>query len=449
MEHTTSTADTNVGTREPQQRSGVVSRVRGAGDANAVGPGAGAADESTSGPGCDGAAARVVVVDDDPAMLRLLERRLVSIGYQVVTATNGAAALRILREHGIQLVITDWDMPDMDGLDLCRAIRSDASLGLVYVVLLTGASEPAGVIEALDAGADDYVTKAAGTPELLARLRAGQRIVRLEAETANRYRIESERNHLQNAVHALERVLGVVGHELRTPLASVRAMAEYLLQEQSRETEECETFLRSIHTEVLKMAATVNDTLDVARMSSGAARWNWSEVCVSDACRSALDTVRPLVDRARVRLTLDVDPPDLTMRGDAGAVRRLVMNLLSNAQKHTQEGVIFVRGAAVRQDGASWVQIQVGDTGEGMPPEITSRLGVAFALNSGAVGEDHVQGNGLGLAICRGIVAAHGGRIVVDTVRHKGTTVTAHLRRDLAEPAPVGGAAEIVCTIPS
>lgn len=268
-----------------------------------------------------------------------------------------------------------------------------------------------------------------------------------EAERLRALELEQERNHLRDAVQTLERTLGIIGHELRTPLAGVRAMAEFLLHEETRESQEAETFLGPIKDEVVRMAGMVNDLLEVARLNSGTARWNWSEVPMVQACEAAMNTVRPLVDQAKVTLTLQVNPPDLTMNGDQNAIRRLVLNLLNNARKHTPEGSISVRARKVHPDNQDWVQFEVSDTGKGISPEVAGRLGVAFALNSGVVGENHVQGSGLGLAICKGIVAAHGGTISVRTAPGEGTTVTILLRRDLTEPASSNEEDHILCEV--
>jgi PAS domain S-box-containing protein len=260
---------------------------------------------------------------------------------------------------------------------------------------------------------------------------------RAEAERIKLLSIEQERNHLREAVQAQERVLGIVGHELRTPLASVRAMAEFLLQEGAHETEELEEFLRSILDEVIKMAGTVNETLEVARMNSGKAQWNWSEFAVAEVCEQAVETVRPLVNQESVKLGVETTPPDLVMQGDPGAVRRLIVNLLSNAHKHTTDGSINLRAELLSRDNERWVQIQVCDSGAGIPRKIAAKLGEAFALNSGVVGESHVKGAGLGLAICKGIAAAHGGTVSIWTCPGKGTTVTVLMRPDLPEPAQI------------
>jgi signal transduction histidine kinase len=248
--------------------------------------------------------------------------------------------------------------------------------------------------------------------------------------------LERERAALARSVASMDQVLGIVGHELRTPLAGLRAMSEFLLTDGAQEAPEYGQFVRGIHDEVVRMSGTVHNLLEAARLNSGKARWNWSAFAVGDVCADAVESVRPVVDAGRVALGLTVDPPDLTMRGDADAVRRLVLNLLSNAHKHTARGEIAVRAWAVTTaGGATTVRVEVRDTGTGIAPEVRARLGEAFALNSGVVGKTYVTGTGLGVAICKGLVAAHGGTIEIDSEPGRGTRFTATLLADL--PGPV------------
>ena len=249
--------------------------------------------------------------------------------------------------------------------------------------------------------------------------------------------LERERVALTRAVASMDHVLGVVGHELRTPLAGLRAMSEFLLTDGAREAAEFETFLHGIHDEVVRMSGTVHNLLEAARLNSGKARWNWSAFAVADVCGEAVESLRLVVDPARVALTLAVEPADLRMRGDADAVRRLVMNLLSNAHKHTAAGSIAVtaRATTVGPDAAPAVCVEVRDTGCGIAPDVRARLGEAFALNSGVVGKTYVTGTGLGVAICKGIVLAHGGAIDIDSAPGRGTAVSAPHRADLPGPA--------------
>jgi two-component system, OmpR family, KDP operon response regulator KdpE len=115
---------------------------------------------------------RVLVVDDEPQINRVLRTVLTSQGYQVKTASEGEAALTDFSEWRPELVITDLCMPHMDGIELCRRIRT---ISTVPIIVLSVKGEERMKVEALDAGADDYVTKPFGIDELLARVRAALR----------------------------------------------------------------------------------------------------------------------------------------------------------------------------------------------------------------------------------------------------------------------------------
>jgi two-component system cell cycle response regulator len=122
---------------------------------------------------------RVLAVDDDPILRTLLEKLLVLKGYQVRVAKDGREGLRLTIEFAPQIIITDWKMPEMDGLAMCRALRGSEEGEKVYIILLTAQETEDALVEAFDAGADDYIVKPFNKRVLMARLRAGERIIRL------------------------------------------------------------------------------------------------------------------------------------------------------------------------------------------------------------------------------------------------------------------------------
>jgi two-component system cell cycle response regulator len=123
---------------------------------------------------------RLLLVEDEPTQRMMLERQLTRAGYVVQTAENGAEALTKILEGQYQILLTDWDMPGMDGPTLCKRVREANLSTYVYILLLTGHLTTDDVVVGLGAGADDYVKKPANQAELLARLSAGSRIVTLE-----------------------------------------------------------------------------------------------------------------------------------------------------------------------------------------------------------------------------------------------------------------------------
>jgi len=124
---------------------------------------------------------KILIAEDDPVSRRLLEITLRNFGYEVVVTGDGTEALEVLQGPSVpSLVISDWMMPGMDGLELCRRIREMKKSGYTYVIILTAKGKKEDVIKGLDAGADDFLTKPFNTEELKYRVRIGERIIALE-----------------------------------------------------------------------------------------------------------------------------------------------------------------------------------------------------------------------------------------------------------------------------
>jgi DNA-binding response OmpR family regulator len=124
---------------------------------------------------------KILVADDDRISLRLMERMLKRNGYDVCTAEDGLQAASMLcAEGGPRLALIDWMMPGLDGPSVCREVRKRQDGSYVYIMLLTSKQLSEDVVNGLQAGADDYLTKPCNPAELEARLRSGQRILRLE-----------------------------------------------------------------------------------------------------------------------------------------------------------------------------------------------------------------------------------------------------------------------------
>lgn len=247
--------------------------------------------------------------------------------------------------------------------------------------------------------------------------------------------IERERDSLRTSTRAMEDVLGVVGHELRTPLASLQAISEVLLTENIQDVDERDRLVRSINDETIRLSNMVTNMLEAARLDSGLAKWQWSVVDMGVICHDTLEIIRPLTDTKYVNLTTNAESGRYIMNGDEDAIRRLLVNLTSNAQKNTRRGSIDIHVRSMYDHDGRWIILSVTDTGKGIPASIARGLGTAFALNKGTIGPgSDTLGAGLGLAICRGIVAAHGGKIAVSSVPGKGTSFTVALRSNLLEP---------------
>jgi diguanylate cyclase (GGDEF)-like protein len=140
---------------------------------------------------------KVLIADDDPVSRRLLQVTLSNSGYETAIAVDGVEALRMLEEKDSpRLVILDWIMPNMDGVEVCRTIRRRTAEAYSYIILLTVKGQQGEIIEGLESGADDYITKPFDLLELKARLRAGRRILELQDQLiASRDLLRFEASH--------------------------------------------------------------------------------------------------------------------------------------------------------------------------------------------------------------------------------------------------------------
>lgn len=179
---------------------------------------------------------RVLVVEDDAITRQLILLALHENGHEAVTAENGAEALERVQREGLRLVVTDWQMPTMDGIELCRRLRSLADTPYVYVIMLSGATIRNPAVQAMQAGADDFLTKPFDPAELLLRVRAGGRVI--------------ERETRDLVVMGLARLAESrdldTGRHLERCQVYTRILAEYLL-EQGRDGAVNRTFVELIY----------------------------------------------------------------------------------------------------------------------------------------------------------------------------------------------------------
>lgn len=151
---------------------------------------------------------RILVAEDDSVTRRILEATLSKLGWDVITAPDGDAAWRILEKlqgkNAPELAVLDWMMPGMDGLEICRKLRGTPGFELMYVILLTSRSEKEDLAAGLAAGANDYITKPFHPIELEARVRVGERMVKLQTALAARVM------ELEDALGQVRRLQGLL-----------------------------------------------------------------------------------------------------------------------------------------------------------------------------------------------------------------------------------------------
>ncbi|MBI4828410.1 MAG: hybrid sensor histidine kinase/response regulator [Nitrospinae bacterium] len=345
-----------------------------------------------------------LAVDDDEANLLLLRRPFAKEGITLHTATSPAAMFEILDSRPVDVILLDWMMPGVTGLEALARVRRDPRWDLVPVIMVTSRGEAEDVRAALEAGASDFIRKPIDRVELMARVKASLRERRLVAGMAQ------ANAKLRGLNKMKDDFLAIVSHDLRSPLATVIGYASRIQDgEEGPLNDRQKRMAAGIGRLARRQLHLIDSLLDVARLNAGAMELSLAPVNLADVVKECVDAMRPEADFKGIELACAAPP--LTVTADEGKLLQVANNLVNNALKFTPpEGKVTV---TLEQRGEEAV-LTVRDTGPGITPEEASRLFEQF--QQGAAGMAAAgKGFGLGLSIVRGIVTLHNGRVWVES----------------------------------
>ena len=361
---------------------------------------------------------RILVVDDSPADLKLLGRRLERAGYHPVTAQSGAAALDLIGRERIDAVLLDIVMPGLDGMKTLARIRANASPSELPVIMVTGKSDDEDIAAALAAGANDYVTKPVNFRVAEARINA--QLARKHAEDRLRRALVLAKEAAQDKTE----FLAMMSHELRTPLNAIIGFADLI---KARPTDDrSPDWAADIRLSGEHLLQLINNVIELAKAGLGNATLQPETVDVLPSCRAALALVTPLAGKNHNELVLDC-PSDIgTIVTDELKLRQCLINLLGNACKFTNGGRISL---AVRMHGAgdeADVEFAVGDDGIGIAEEHQARLFRLFSQAEPSIAR-RFGGTGIGLAVTAELASLLGGRIELRSAAGEGSVFSLFL----------------------
>ena len=390
--------------------------------------------------------ASVLIVDDSPANLIALGAVLQPLGVRVVEASSGEQALQCVANETFAVVLLDVQMPEMDGFEVARRLRSSEIAHELPIIFLTAIYRDEGYARrGYATGAADYMTKPFDADVLRARVKAfvdlfkqRERLRRREVGERTRERdaamarlaelLESERQARRDAEianHAKDEFLATVSHELRTPLNAILGWT--VIARQRATDPEVQQALETIERNARAQTRIIEDVLDVGRIISGKLRLEIAPVRVSETIDAAVQTLRPAADAKSVQLTVDVEDDVGIIAADVDRLQQIIWNVLSNAIKFTPKwGSVTLKGQRAQSD----VVLAIADTGQGIQHEFLAHLFEPFRQADGSTTRRH-GGLGLGLAIVKQLVQAHGGTIVASSngVGHGSTfTITLPIR---------------------
>ena len=366
---------------------------------------------------------RILVVDDEPVIRLFLQELFEDEGYEVVTAQSIAEGLAALKRGGLNLVVTDKNLPDGTGFEIVHAAKEQDPP--CEAMIVTGYASLDSAVMALQIGAYDYILKPIEDVDLLlekarkaiekqdlwAELHALRaRVAALEgapspaAETARRLEDEVAGGLPQLMKLAeLGSLIPMLAHEMRQPMAGVKGYVDLLLHKK-----ELPEGIRDKVVTISQQVAHVTTLLDSLTSYSRTAKSGLVLVDVQRPLDLAL-SIFPVLRGGRYELDCNLPPSLPAVRGNVNAIQQVLVNLVKNAKDAVDEkGGGRIAISAAHDAAAGELRLTIEDSGPGIPDDVRARLFQPFFTT-----KEEGQGTGLGLSICRTIMAEHWGRIDV------------------------------------
>ncbi len=395
---------------------------------------------------------KILVVEDDPIARKLLEKLITRAGHECLQVENGKQAWELFRQDQCRIVISDWIMPEMDGLELCHRIRHMKAPNYTYLVLLTGKESKENTIKGFEAGIDDYIVKPVNAEEVIARLRAAQRIIDLEDEhrKTQSWLLQSEKmasigQLAAGVAHEINNPTGFVSSNLKTLLDYQKDIGELTkaygqLVQELNEAPSAEGLPQAIKKKAASISA-LEQELDIQYILADArdlvgecaegmrrikkivmdlkdfAHPGENELQIVDINNGIESTLNVVWNELKYKATVKKEYGDIPpVECYAQQLNQVFMNLLVNAaQAIKKQGDITI--STHTEDG--YVRIDIGDNGSGIPEENLARVFDPF-FTTKEVG----KGTGLGLHMAYNIVQKHAGTIQAKSTVGEGTTFT-------------------------
>jgi two-component system, sensor histidine kinase and response regulator len=357
----------------------------------------------------------VLVVDDEERNQKLLKAMLARENLEIVAAANGEMALASIDVRLPDLILLDVMMPGLNGFEVCRRLKQDARTRMIPVLMVTALKEKEDRIMAMEAGADDFLSKPIDSTELLVRVKSLLRIKRYYDDlVAKNRQIQEKTIKLEELERLKEKLFHMVIHDLRNPLMSISGVMEIfqkspeqLSQNQMNMVEICMRGCR-------ELKSIIDSTLDIYRMDHGNMQLRKEFFDWKGLTEQIEPAFRVKAQVKGVQLTFGSSFEKYGVCGDRNVLSRVVSNLLDNAIRHTPDGgsiAVFSEPKPFNR----LLRVSVKDSGNGIPREDHEKIFERFAQLPHARNGGRAGSCGLGLTFCKLAVETHGGRIWVES----------------------------------
>ncbi len=378
----------------------------------------------------------LLFVDDDPILCEFAKVHLASEKGRVSVAANGKEALTVIGAGGVDLVLLDLEMPQLDGFGVLEALRANEATRRLPVIVITGREDVVAIDRSFAKGASSFIVKPINWRLLNYQIRFVDRAHRAELQLLDRIvEVEHTKRELERtsselldasrgaekASEAKSQFLAAISHELRTPLNAILGFAQ-MMQSQAfgpLGNERYRRYAQDIGDSGAHLLAMINDILELSRMDADQATLQEEVFAPAGVIAEALRMVEPQAEAAGLTLSTVMASGLPDLRADRRLVRQVLVNILANAVRFTpRAGTVTVHGFP-RGDGLC---IEVRDSGIGISPEDIPKALERFSQVDNRLSRKY-DGAGLGLPMAKQFMELHGGTLELTSRLGFGTQV--------------------------
>ncbi|PIQ27210.1 hybrid sensor histidine kinase/response regulator [bacterium (Candidatus Blackallbacteria) CG17_big_fil_post_rev_8_21_14_2_50_48_46] len=362
--------------------------------------------------------ADILLVDDTPANLKVLSEILKSSHYGVRAVPSGKMALKAVSLSAPDLILMDINMPDMNGYELCRKLKSSPDFGQIPVIFISALDDVEDKVNAFREGGVDFISKPFQIEEVLMRVKTHLTIRRLQTELEQKNQaLETQVQQLQNLEHLRDILTSMIVHDLRIPLTGLSSNLELISDFTKQLPQPVKRFLRLARTSTQNLLGNINQLLELNRLEAGKKILDYSRFELRALLLEVLGSFEFQIQEQIVSVDYPSEP--LWIEADQNLIQRVLLNLLGNAFRYTPfQGLISVNWK--KTEDAFW--LEVIDQGPGISEQYHQKIFEKF-------GQAEIKQNakemssGLGLAFCKLAIEAHGGKIGVKSQAGQGCSL--------------------------
>lgn len=368
--------------------------------------------------------AKLLIVDDNSNNRTAISWWLSEENYEILHAGDGPSAIKIAETFLPDIILLDYNLPGMDGIEVCQEIRAKKNLPFIPIIMMSSFTPEAGIV-ALEQGADEFIAMPIKSEELKSRLKA---MLRLKEAVSQSVELSNENKKLQELDKIKSNFVSKVSHELRTPLQAVLGYTDILLEGLQGELNYPQKLMiKQIREGGEQLLNLITQLLDFEKVEKGEIAVCTETFNIQGVFHYLAQVMTPLALKKKITLSFVLAKDDIRLESDKNIVQKILLNIVSNSIKFSKENSKII--ISVQEHGNDFTSFKIQDEGIGIP-----KSNLAYIFDKFWQGDDSITrsygGLGIGLTLAKRLTTLLGGQIKVESKVNQGSVFTVVLPKE-------------------